>query len=229
MFFYYIDYWYLILVLPAILFGFWAQMKITNTYRRYAQVISRRGITAADAAAAILRHNGVSGVSLERIGGQLSDHYDPRTQTIRLSAYSSMSVADIGVAAHETGHALQYAQGYGPIRLRAAILPITSFGSTVGPILILLGLILYPPLFLIGILLFATVTLFQLVTLPVEFNASRRAMAALREQALLTEEELDGAKKVLSAAALTYVAALLISVANLLRLLLLFGGRQRNN
>ena len=229
MFFYYIDYWYLILVLPAILFGFLAQMKITNTYRRYAQVISRRGITAADAAAAILRHNGVSGVSLERIGGQLSDHYDPRTQTIRLSAYSSMSVADIGVAAHETGHALQYAQGYGPIRLRAAILPITSFGSTVGPILILLGLILYPPLFLIGILLFATVTLFQLVTLPVEFNASRRAMAALREQALLTEEELDGAKKVLSAAALTYVAALLISVANLLRLLLLFGGRQRNN
>lgn len=224
---FYIDPWYLILVLPAALFGGFAQMKISSTYRRYAGVQSRRGVTASFAADAILRRNGVSGVSLERIGGRLSDHYDPRSQTIRLSSYDSQSVADIGVAAHEAGHALQYAQNYFPIRLRAAILPITSFGSNLAPILILLGLFLYPPLFLIGIVLFSTVTLFQLVTLPVELDASRRAMTALEEQAILTEDELVGARKVLSAAALTYVAALLVSMANLLRLILLFAGQQR--
>ncbi|MGI6498121.1 MAG: zinc metallopeptidase [Oscillospiraceae bacterium] len=224
---FYVDPWYLILVLPAILFGGFAQMKISSTYRRYAGVQSRRGITASFAADSILRRNGVSNVSLERIGGRLSDHYDPRSQTIRLSSYDSQSVADIGVAAHEAGHAIQYAQNYFPIRLRAAILPITAFGSSVAPILILVGLLLYPPLFLVGILLFAVVTLFQLVTLPVELDASRRAMAALEEQAILTDDELIGAKKVLSAAALTYLAALLVSIANLLRLILLFSGRQQ--
>ena len=231
------DWTYVYLVLPCLILSLWASARVNTTFRRYSKQFSARGITGADAAQRVLRANGVSGVRIERIGGNLTDHYDPSTNVIRLSddVYGSTSTAAIGVACHEAGHAVQYAQGYAPIKLRAAIIPVTNFGSKMAMPLILLG-ILFSSLgsasdFFInlGIVCFGLSVVFQLVTLPVEFNASRRALAAIEQNNILTVEELNGARKTLRAAAMTYVAATAAALAQLLRLLVLFGNNRRRN
>ena len=230
-FFYYYDPYYWMILVPAMLIALLAQLNVSATFNRYSRVASRRGLTGAQAAEAVLRAHGVYDVRIERVSGRLSDHYAPRSNVIRLSdgVYGSTSVASLGVAAHEAGHAVQYAQGYGPIKLRTAIIPVCNIGSQLSIFLIVLGLIFYfPALFGVGVILFAVAVVGQVVTLPVEFNASRRAMASLRDTGLLEQEELRGARKVLTAAAMTYVAALLVSIAQLLRFLLAFGGRRRN-
>lgn len=230
--YYGIDMYYIVLVVPCLLLAFWAQGKVKSTFNRYEQVMNRRGLTGAQAAEAVLRQNGVTGVRIEWVAGKLNDHFDPRTNTIRLSnaVYSSTSVASIGVAAHEAGHAVQYAQGYFPIKLRAAIIPVTQIGSSAALPLLLLGLFLNSGMLLdIGILAFSLSTVFQLITLPVEVNASNRALAAIEQGGLLTDEEYPMAKKTLTAAAMTYVAALAVSLAQLLRVLLIFGGRNRDD
>ena len=230
--FYGFDMYYLVLVIPCVILAFWAQAKVKSTFNRYEQVLNVRGISGAQAAEAVLRQNGVTGVRIEWVAGKLNDHFDPRTTTIRLSSavYSSTSVASVGVAAHEAGHAVQYAVGYFPIRLRAAIIPVTQFGSMAAFPLILLGLFMNSGIMIdIGILAFGLSTVFQLVTLPVELNASRRALAAIEEGGLLMPDEYPMAKKTLTAAAMTYVAALAVSLAQLLRLVLLFGGRGRDD
>lgn len=230
--FYGIDIYYIVLVVPCIILAFWAQSRVNGTFNRYSKVKNRRGLTGAQAAEAVLRQNGVTGVRVEWVSGRLSDHFDPRTNTIRLSddVYSSTSVASIGVAAHEAGHAVQYAVGYFPIQLRAAVIPLTQFGSMAAFPLILLGMFMNSGIMVdIGIWAFSLSTLFQLITLPVEVNASNRALAAIEEGGLLTAEEYPMAKKTLSAAAMTYVAALAVSLAQLLRLVLIFGGRNRDD
>lgn len=230
------DMTYVVLVLPCILFSLWASSRVNSTFRKYSSQLSRRHITGAQAAQRVLSGNGVHGVKIERISGNLTDHYDPRTNIIRLSnsVYDSTSTAAIGVACHEAGHAVQYAQQYAPIKLRAAIIPITNIGSKLAMPLILLGLVLsflgdlsYTFVYL-GIACFGLSLVFQLITLPVEFNASRRAMAAIESAELLTQEEQQGAKKTLQAAALTYVAATAVALSQLLRLLMIFG-RRRND
>ena len=207
-----------------------ASWNVNATFKRYQSVSNRRGMTAAEAARQILNENGLQFIQIERVSGSLTDHYDPRDNTIYLSedVFNAPTIAAVGVAAHEAGHAVQYAVGYGPIRLRSAIIPATQFGSRFSFILLLLGMLFYSQqLFLVGILLFSLTTFFQLVTLPVEFNASHRAIETLEGQMLLDEEEIGGAKKVLRAAALTYVAALLMSILQLLRYVLIF--LSRNN
>ncbi|HAB00589.1 MAG TPA: peptidase [Ruminococcaceae bacterium] len=229
--FYYYDYYYLILVVPALLISLWAQFKVSSTFNRYNNVFSCRGYTAAQIARTILDANGLQNVRIERVAGKLTDHYDPRANVIRLSdsVYDSTSVAAIGVAAHESGHAVQYAVGYSPIKLRNAIIPLTNIGSTLSMPLLLLGLIFsFRPLIIGGILLFSLVALFQLITLPVEFNASNRALQILQTGNYLSDDELVGARKTLSAAAMTYVAALLVSLMQLLRLILLYGRRNKD-
>lgn len=226
------DKYYFLLVLPCVIFAMWAQFKVNSTFSRYAQVGNRRGLTGAQAAMAVLRYNNVSNVRIERIGGNLTDHFDPRTNVIRLSnaVYDSTSVASVGVAAHEAGHAVQYATGYMPIRLRSAIVPLSQIGSNAAMPLILLGLFLnFSTLITLGILAFALATCFQLVTLPVELDASGRALTAIKDNQLLASDEYPMARKTLTAAAMTYVAALATSLASLLRLMLLFGGRRRND
>ena len=228
------DWTYIVLVLPCIIFSMWASSSVNNTFKRYAKKFSSRRITGAQAAQRVLSHNGVSGVRIERVSGNLTDHYDPRTNVIRLSdsVYDSTSVAAIGVAAHEAGHAVQYARHYAPIHFRAAIIPITNIGSKLAMPLILLGVVLNvmggisTGLIYLGIAAFALSLLFQVVTLPVEFNASRRAMRAISDAELLTLEEQRGARKTLTAAAMTYVAATAVALAQLLRLLVLFGRRR---
>ena len=230
--YYGIDMYYIILVLPAIVFALWAQAKVNGTFRKYSQVRPRNGMTGAQAAEAVLRENGVTGIRVEHIGGNLTDHFDPREGVIRLSdtVYNAFMVAVIGVAAHEAGHAAQYANSYTPIKVRNAIIPVSRVGSTLSWPLLLIGLVLNSqPLVTIGILFFLAAVIFQLVTLPVEFNASTRAIAALADGGYLTEDELPGARKTLSAAAMTYVAALAVSLAQLLRLVLLFGGGRRRD
>lgn len=236
MFYYYgFDVTYLILVLPCILLSLWASSNVKNTFRRYSSQLSTRRITGADAAQRVLYANGVHGVRIERISGDLTDHYDPKSNVIRLSdsVYSSTSTAAIGVACHEAGHAVQYAQSYAPIKLRAAIIPITNIGSKLAMPLILLGIVLsflgeMSYLFVyMGIAAFGLSLVFQLVTLPVEFNASRRAMNAIESSNILTAEEQIGARKTLSAAALTYVAATAVAFAQLLRLVTIFNRRRR--
>lgn len=232
MFFFPNDIYYVILVIPAILFSLWAQFKVNSTFKRYAQQQTGRGITGAQAAQAVLRAYGIDDVRIERVGGSLTDHFDPQAGVIRLSesVYASTSVSAVGVAAHEAGHAAQYAQGYGPIRLRSAIIPVSRIGSTLSFPLILLGLFFNrESLFIAGILFFVAALVFQLVTLPVEYNASARALEALAGGGILSQEEMGGAEKTLNAAAMTYVAALAVSVAQLLRLLLLFGGGRRRD
>ncbi|NCB04655.1 MAG: zinc metallopeptidase [Clostridia bacterium] len=227
--FYGIDIYYIILVVPAILLALWAQGKVSSTFRRYSQVRPRNGMTGAQAAEAVLRANGVTGVRIERVGGNLTDHFDPREGVIRLSdsVYDASTVAAVGVAAHEAGHAAQYALEYAPIKIRNAIIPVSRIGSMMSWPLLLIGLVFNSQsLITLGILFFLAAVVFQLVTLPVEFNASTRAIAALADGGYLTEEELPGARKTLSAAAMTYVAALAVSLAQLLRLVLLFGGRR---
>ena len=228
---FYLDGYYLAVILPCILLAALAQLNVSSTFAKYSRVRCLRNLTGAQAAEAVLWANGVRDVRIERVAGNLTDHYDPRSNVIRLSeqVYDAHSVAAVGVAAHEAGHAVQYAQNYGPVRVRTAIIPVCSVGSQISLVLIVIGLVLYfEPLFALGILLFALAVLFQVVTLPVEFNASRRAVVTLEERGLLSDSELSGAKKVLRAAALTYVAALLVSIAHLLRYLLIFaGGRGR--
>ncbi len=227
------DWTYLVIVLPCLLIATWASANVNSTFKKYAGQHSIRRITGAQAAQRVLSHNGVSGVRIERVSGNLTDHYDPRTNVIRLSdsVYDATSTAAIGVACHEAGHAVQYANNYAPIKLRAAIVPITNIGSKLAMPLILLGLLfsIGESNFLVelGIACFSLSVVFQLVTLPVEFNASRRALQAIDDAGILTEEEQRGAKKTLTAAALTYVAATAVALAQLLRLLILFGGRRR--
>lgn len=222
------DWTYVVLVLPAVLLAMWASANVNSTFRRYSTQYSRRGITGAQAARRVLDANGLTAVRIEHISGNLTDHYDPRDNSISLSenVYNSTSIAAVGVAAHEAGHAVQYAENYGPVRLRTAIIPATQIGSKFSFILLLVGMVLYSQsLFFVGILLFSLTTIFQLITLPVEFNASHRALQTLENEQLLYDDELPGARKVLKAAALTYVAALLMSALQLLRYVLIFVGR----
>ena len=230
-FFYYFDSYYWIILVPAMLIALLAQINVSCTFNRYSRIASRRGLTGAQAAEEVLRAHGVYGVRITRVSGKLTDHYDPKTNTIRLSdaVYGSTSIASVGVAAHEAGHAVQYAQEYGPIKLRGAIIPVCNFSSQISILLIILGFALYSrPLFAVGVVLFAVAAFFQVVTLPVEFNASRRAIQSLRDTHMLDDQELRGAKKVLGAAAMTYVAALLVSIAHLLRYILAFNSRRRD-
>ena len=214
--YFYIDYWYIVLVLPAVIFAMIASALVNSTFQKYAKVSSRMGMTGAESARRVLMANGVTNVRIERVSGNLTDHFDPKTNTIRLSdsVYDANTVAAVGVAAHEAGHAVQYAVGYAPIKFRMAIIPITQIGSNLAMPLVLIGLLLSSQeLTMVGVCAFALSTLFQLVTLPVEFNASRRAVQTL-ETTGATTEEIAGAKSVLRAAALTYVAALAVSLAN---------------
>lgn len=235
MYFYGFDSTYLFLVLPCIIFAMIASARVNSTFQKYSSQISSRRITGAQAAQQVLSANGVSNVRIERVSGKLTDHFDPKSNVIRLSAdvYDSPSTAAIGVACHEAGHAVQYAQNYGPIKLRSAIIPVTNIGSKLAMPLILLGLVLnflgeFSYVFIyIGIICFSLSLVFQLVTLPVEFNASRRAIAAIDHQNILTDEELQGARKTLTAAAMTYVAATAVALAQVLRLLSIFGRRRR--
>ena len=230
-YYYLSNYYYIILVLPMVIFSMIASARVNSSFKKYSKVMSSRRITGAQAAFEVLRHYGITNVQIERVSGNLTDHYDPRSNVIRLSdnVYSSTSVAAIGVACHEAGHAAQYAQSYAPIKIRNKILPLANIGSKAGIPLAFLGYFLnFEPLALAGVVFFAFAVIFQLVTLPVEFNASKRAIKSLKDSYMLTDEELPMAKKVLSAAALTYVAALAVSLAQLLRLLaLVSGGRRR--
>lgn len=228
-FFYGFDVYYIIFVIPAVIFAMWAQFKVSSTASKYSKLRNSRSMTGAEAARMILDSNGLYNVGIEYVHGNLTDHYDPKANVIRLSdsTMNETSITAIGVAAHEAGHAVQYAVGYGPIKLRTAILPICSIGSNIAMPLVLLGLVLgFYNLILLGIASFTLVTLFQLVTLPVEFNASTRAMQALANCGYFYDEEIKGVRKVLTAAALTYVAALAVALANLLRIIALANRRR---
>ena len=234
MLYYGFDTTYLLLVLPCVILSLWASANVRNTFNRYSEQLSTRRITGAMAAERVLRTNGVQGVRIERVAGKLTDHYDPKTNVIRLSedVFSSTSTAAIGVACHEAGHAVQYAMHYAPIKLRAAIIPVTNIGSRLAMPLILIGLLLAylesASFFFVylGIACFGLSLVFQLVTLPVEFNASRRAMNAIADSELLTVEEQRGARKTLTAAAMTYVAATALALAQVLRLISISGRRR---
>ena len=231
MLFYRYDVYYFILVIPAVIFSMWAQSKVNSTYNEYSRHTTYSRMTGFEAARRILDANGLRHVHIERVAGNLTDHYDPKANVIRLSdgVYSSPSIAAVGVAAHEAGHAVQYAMGYTPIRLRGAVLPVCQIGSTISWPMILIGFFMNSqPLINIGLILFGSVALFQFVTLPVELNASNRAVDALAISGSFTDDELYGVEKVLKAAAMTYVAALAVSLAQLLRLVLLFGNRDRD-
>lgn len=222
----YMD-WTLLLLIPGLLLGLYAQSQISSTYKKYSRVASKRGYTGADIARKMLNDNNLHNITIAQIGGELSDHYDPRAQQVRLSfdVYNGTSIASLGVAAHEVGHAIQHASGYSPLHIRNLIVPMTNFGSMLYLPLLLMGMIFsYPALIGWGIVLFSVIVFFQLVTLPVEFNASRRAIATLGSEQILDESELVGAKRVLNAAALTYVAAAVTAIFQLLRLVILFGG-----
>lgn len=230
-YFYGIDMTYIILVLPALIFTMYAQSKVNSTFKKYSAVGNRRGFTGAQVARKILDMNGLQNVVVERVGGNLTDHFDPKANVVRLSdaTYGSTSVAAIGVAAHEVGHAVQHAEGYAPIKIRNSIVPVVQIASYAAWPLAILGIIMsFDGLANFGVLLFGAVVLFQLITLPVEFNASSRALKTLDNYAILEGEELKSSKKVLSAAAMTYVASAAVAVANLLRLLTIVGGRNRD-
>lgn len=227
------DYWYIVLVMPAIIFSIITSISVQSTFDKYSKRRSQRGITGAEAARRVLDANGLYNVKIASVRGNLTDHYNPRDNTIYLSesVYNNPSTAAIGVAAHEAGHAVQHAREYLPIKIRTAIVPATNFASKLSIPLILIGLLFsYSSLILlayIGVACFAMSTIFQLVTLPTEFDASRRAINAIESQGILSRDELGDAKKVLSAAAMTYVAALAVSLMQLLRLLLIVGGNSR--
>lgn len=233
----YIDWTYIILVMPAVIFSLLMSAAVNSSFKKYSSVFSQKGLTAAEAAMRVLSENGVAGVRFERVAGNLTDHYDPRTNVIRLSegVYDSTSIAAIGVACHEAGHAVQYARGYAPIKIRAAIVPITNIGSKLSIPLIIIGVALsyigevFTMIAYLGVALFGLCVVFQLVTLPTEFNASRRAIEGIRACGILSEQELAGAKKVLSAAAMTYVAALSVTIMQFLRLLIIVAGSDRRN
>lgn len=224
-----------VLVLIGVVLSLAASARVKSTYQKYARVFSRSGMTGREAAERILRMNGVQGVSVRRVAGELTDHYDPRSQTVNLSdaVYDSCSVAAIGVAAHECGHVLQHETGYMPLRIRGTLVPVANFGSQISWPLILIGLFINGDLSMLlinlGIILFSAAVLFQLVTLPVEFNASGRALKILESGGMLAAEEMNGAKKVLGAAAMTYVAGAATAILQLLRILIIAGGRRRND
>jgi uncharacterized protein len=223
------DQYYLVLVVPTLLLAIYAQIKVKTTFSKYSSVPSRRHLTGAEAARLLMRTNGISDVGIEPVRGSLTDHYDPSSKTLRLSepVYGRSSIAAIGVAAHEAGHAVQHATSYGPLALRSFLVPVANIGSAAGPYIAVAGLFMNLPFIVdLGIVLFGAAVLFYLITLPVEFNASSRAIAILRTNAVLSDDELAGVKKVLSAAAMTYVASALTAVASLLRLVLL---RRRND
>lgn len=240
-YFYYYD-WTILILIPPLILSLYAQFKVNSAYKKFSKISNARGFTAREVARRILDSNGLYNTQIEHINGNLTDHFDPRTNTIRLSdsVDNSTSVAAIGVAAHECGHAVQHAVGYTPIRVRSAMVPITNFSSKMSMLFIIVGLLLTNmyktsqgtqtaqfgfTIALIGICLFAVATVFQLITLPVEFNASSRALKTLEEEGILYDDELPKARKVLTAAALTYVAALISSIASLLRIVLIvFGG-----
>lgn len=220
----------IIILIPAIIFSIVAQIMVKSAFSEYSKVRNSRGLTGADAAREILDRNGLTNVRIEHISGSLTDHYDPRANVIRLSddVYGSATVAAVGVAAHEAGHAVQYAEGYYPIKIRNAIIPVTRFGSSLSTPLVILGLALsWDFLITAGILLFCAVVLFQAITLPVEFNASGRALKTLRSSHFLEDDEMKGARSVLTAAAMTYVAAMLSALLSLVRLLVISGRRRR--
>lgn len=224
----YFDQYYLFLIVPTLIISALAQMGVKSTFSKFSKQMSKRGITGAQAAQLLLRANGITDVKIEHVSGSLTDHYAPTTKVLRLSdpVYGKSTISAIGVAAHETGHAIQHAKGYGPLWLRSALVPVANIGSSFGPTIAILGLIMsFGILVDIGILLFSCSVLFYLVTLPVEFNASRRAIKILRETNTLDESELKGTKKVLSAAAMTYVASALTAIASLLRLVLISRNR----
>ncbi len=236
-YFYGFDWTYLYIVLPCLLLSLWASSSVNSTFKRYSKQLSTKGITGRDAAICVLESHGITNVRVERVAGKLTDHFDPKTNVIRLSdnVHDSTSTAAIGVACHEAGHAVQYATEYFPMKVRAAIIPATNIGSRLAMPLILLGVLFgiggsYSyTLVYAGIACFSLSLVFQLVTLPVEFNASRRAMQAIAGRDILTPQEQKGARKTLTAAAMTYVAAVAVAAAQLLRLILLFGGRRRND
>lgn len=229
---FYFDPTYLLVLIGAVL-CIWAQARVSSTYGKYSRVRSRSGMTGAQAAQRILQMSGIHDVRIEHVSGNLTDHYDPSNKVLRLSdtVYASDSVAAIGVAAHECGHALQHHRGYAPLTIRTALVPAANIGSMAGVPLILLGVLLgmSQTLIQIGIWVFALSVLFQIVTLPVEFNASSRALAMLGDYGMMEQSEVKGCRKVLSAAALTYVAAAATAILQLLRLILLFGGRGRRD
>ncbi len=230
--FYGFDIYYFILVLPAVLLSLWAQVRVNSTFSKYQKQISQRRMTGFDAARRILDSNGLSHIRIEHIRGNLTDHYDPKANVIRLSdgVYNSESIAAMGVAAHEAGHAVQHSVNYAPIKIRNSVLPLANIGSRASIPLALLGFLLgIESLVSFGIILFGAVVIFQLVTLPVEFNASSRAVETLFSSGMIGEDEKKGVKKVLGAAALTYVAAAITSLMSLLRLILIFGGRRSND
>ena len=230
--FYYIDWTYIVLVIPAMILALYAQNKVNSTFKKYSRVASRSGMTGAQAARRLMELN----VSIERVSGNLTDHYDPSKKVLRLSdsVYSDTSVAAIGVAAHETGHAIQHARGYVPLTLRTVMVPLANLGSTLSMPLIFLGILfsfssrMGNSMINLGILLFGLSVVFTIITLPVEFNASRRAVACLGDSGILYDDEIGGVKKVLSAAAMTYVASTAVALANFLRLIIIFGGRRRD-
>lgn len=218
---------YLVFILPALLLSVYAQFKVKSTFNKYSSVRSMKGITGRDVAVNLLRNNGINQVNVEAIRGSLTDHYDPAAHVLRLSetVYGNDSIAAIGVAAHEVGHAIQHQQGYTPMTIRQKIVPVTNFASTASFPILLIGMVFASSnLIMIGILLFSAVVLFHIVTLPVEFNASNRAVLQLSQIGLISNEEVPMVKKVLSAAALTYVAAALSAIANLLYYIMIFSG-----
>ncbi len=228
--FYFMDYWYIVLVIPAMIIAMIAQFKVKSNYNKFSKVLNSRGITGAYAAQTILSFYGITDVRIEQVSGQLTDHYDPKAKVIRLSqgVYSASSIAAVGIACHEAGHAAQHAESYLPIKIRTSLVPVCNIGSHLGIPLALLGLFLnVQPLVIFGLVLYGAVFLFHLVTLPVEFNASRRAIKVIEETNLLYDDEVNGAKKVLASAAMTYVASMLVALASLLRLVLRFN-RRRN-
>ena len=231
---FFIDYWYIILVIPAMIISIWAQYKVKSTFNKFSKVRNMRNVTGAYAAQAVLSYYGISDVRIERVSGKLTDHFDPKTKVIRLSegVYDSTSVAAIGVACHEAGHAAQHAEGYTPIRIRNSIIPVCNIGSKLGIPIALIGLFMSAePVIYIGLALYAGIFIFHLITLPVEFNASRRAISVIDSTDLLYDDEIGGAKRVLSAAAMTYVASMLVALASFLRIAfrILAMNNRRNN
>lgn len=232
----YIDWTYIILVLPAMLFAMWASSKVNSTFKKYKNTRNSRGITGAQAARWVLDRNGLTNVPIEHISGSLTDHYDPSSNVVRLSddVYGSTSTVAIGVACHEVGHAIQHATNYAPVKIRTAIVPVTNIGAKLSVPLIIIGIVLsslgeaFVMIAYLGCAMYGLVTLFQLVTLPTEFNASSRALKTIDETGLLQGEEFKQAKQVLLAAAMTYVAALAVSLAQLLRFLIIVGGRRND-
>ena len=228
---YYYDWTYLLIMLPCIVLTIICQINVNTTFNKYSKIRNSRNMTGAQAAEYVLRANGVTGVQIMQVAGNLTDHFDPRSNVIRLSdnVYNSNSIAAVGVACHEAGHAVQHAQGYVPNKIRSAILPVANIGSKLSWIFIVLGLAssMFQVLLYVGIVFFAASVLFTLATLPVEFNASSRALACIRDNDLLSTDEYKGARRTLQAAAMTYVAAAATALLQLLRLILLTNNRRR--